>query len=195
MSKSSSREMLAISMPDNSLIKLDGELYKIDKIEYSLGKSMASVQLCSVKDGLSKSIDFTNNDKVTVIDHTIKQVEYWYPSKDDEQVHEFFDINDLSIIKIDKSIFEEKKGLIKSGEIYDLILIDNEVVGLMLSRFIEIEVSRIVSNEEEPSNAETIGGNIIVELETGMHISVPSYIERSDIIKIDTRNRVFVQRF
>lgn len=186
-------KVLAISAYADSIICIDGELFKIEKIDFTIGKNTTHAQLCSVDSGNIRNVEFNSEDEVNILVHDVVKVEYWYPSEEDENQEVFFDVNKLAEISIDREIINKKMGFIKIGEIFDAILCDNKIVGIILPRFMELEVKAVIDSSF--SNNDDSRQNIKVELETGKIISVPSYIEKSDIIKIDTRTQTFVQRF
>lgn len=192
MKKIKSQKITASSLFGGAMI-LDKNGYSlVDKVEINAGQGVVTVWLCNIESGFAETINFSAKEKVSTVLYKEKEVEYWHKSEDSEE-ELFFDINALNAIKISPKICESKMGFIKKGIVYKIIVINDETIGIVLPRFIEIEVKSVIQDEDIV--VDNKDSQIKVELETGMVIEVPNFIERSDILKVDTRKRKFVQRF
>lgn len=195
MKKSKLLKTLIMNLFEGAMIKYRGKLFIVDKIDSASQSSVITVSLCDLDDGIVKIQTFDPKDSLEIFDYEMKDVEYWHVSEDNENDEIFFDVDSLKPIYVPKDICETKRGFIKNGIVYNLIVMNDKVISIMLPRFVEIEVKSVIQNENNREEEYNNSSFIKVELETGASMNVPSYIERSDVIKIDTRKQCFVQRF
>jgi elongation factor P len=92
---------------------------------------------------------------------------------------------------INKEKFEEKIIYIKEGTDINIILHNNELIAVDIPNFVELKVvdttpgfkGDTVSSQSKPAT-----------VETGAVIMVPMFINKGDVIKIDTRNGEYITR-
>ncbi|MCK5788071.1 MAG: hypothetical protein KAH32_03685 [Chlamydiia bacterium] len=182
-----------------ALLSIDGKYFYVDKAEPAINKGAMSVSLCDLYTGISTNQNFMSKDKYYLVQYRVVQAEYWHPNEE-KGTELFFDIDDITSIDISLDICSGKMGYIKSGIVYKILMSEsNSILGIILPRFVELEVKAILQDNEANSLGNNVfrdsDAHVIAELETGEKISVPSYIERADIVKVDTRKRAYVQRF
>lgn len=102
----------------------------------------------------------------------------------------FFDPKDLIDWYVDMVIVEDRKWLLKTGVEVKGIVFDNKLIDIVLAGFIDYMVMDIETTVD-PNSGKTIR---LAILETGGKVEVPDNVELSDIIKVDTGLKRFLQR-
>ena len=80
---------------------------------------------------------------------------------------------------------------LKENEILEILVAEQNAVSVALPIFVELEVT-----ETDPGlRGDTAsGGSKPAVLETGASVQVPLFVERGDVLKIDTRTESYVER-
>ena len=110
----------------------------------------------------------------------------------DDQGFNFMDQETFDQILIQGSMIENN-DLLKEGDVCEVIIHEenNQILGCELPTFVVLEVTSADPNVKGNS-ASNITKNCVVE--TGSTIKVPMFVEAGDKIKIDSRNREYMDR-
>ncbi|HUW21151.1 MAG TPA: elongation factor P [Candidatus Bathyarchaeia archaeon] len=161
-----------------------------DKEFYSPGKGSAIVRLKlkNLKNGnvLHEVIKTDEMIEETAVDYLMAQ--YLYK---DENRFVFMDPRSYEQYQVAEKLVEDSQGLIKEGLEYQLVIYENEVIGInfptkMSFKVIEAEVS-------DKGNTVTAATKS-AKLETGIVVKVPLFIREGDVITIDTETKGYVGR-
>ncbi|MGH2571333.1 MAG: elongation factor P [bacterium] len=88
-------------------------------------------------------------------------------------------------------LFGDQEELLKENEVVTVLMHGEKPLLVEIPNFVELEVT-----ETEPGfrgNTAT-GALMAAKLETGATVSVPLFINKGDVLKIDTRTRSYVER-
>ena len=110
----------------------------------------------------------------------------------DESGYHFMNQETFDQITLDGAMLENK-DLMKEGDICEVLIHEetNQILSAELPNFVVLEVVQADPNVKGNS-ASNITKNCTVE--TGAIIKVPLFVEEGDKIKIDTRNREYMDR-
>ncbi len=174
-------------MRPGTRVELDhGEPYIITEYQHvKPGKGGAFVRL-KLKSLISGSvIDRTLKAGESLEQAVVKHCEMQY-LYGDGSTRVFMDQKSFEQIEVPESLIANADLLMENCEI-DLVLHHEKPIGVELPNFVILEVA-----ETDPPSK---GGHLKpATLETGAVIQVPSFIERGDKLRIDTRDRSYASR-
>ncbi len=173
-------------MRPGARVELDGEPYVISRYQHvKPGKGGAFVRL-KLKNLISGAvIDRTlkGGESLEVAEVSHRQMQYLYADGDDLV---FMDQQSYDQCSIPRSLIESADLLAESCEV-DVLLYRGNPVDVNLPNFVVLEVEATDPHEKgcklKPAR-----------LETGATVQVPSFIDRGEKLKIDTRDRSYVER-
>lgn len=172
-------------------IVIDNELYEIIWFQHSKiarRGAIVKVKLRKLKSGetIEKTFRADEKFKLAILDR--KKMQYLYK-----------DNNNLVLMNKEtyeqRSVDEKKLGekiiYLKEGSDINTIIHNGKLVSMDVPNFVELEVVNTtpgfkgdtVSSQSKPAN-----------VETGAVVMVPMFINKGDIIKIDTRNGKYITR-
>ena len=172
-------------------IKLGGELYVVEDCQYvkpGKGGSFVKTRLRNLKLDTVTDKTFREVEKVEDIFVDRKTFLYQYHSGN---TYNFMDKESFEEIVVDKKTLGHAAGYLKDGSEITAAVHDGQIVTIEPPLFVNLKV---VSTEPGIRGDTSKSGNKPAELETGLTIQVPLFIEAGDILKIDTRNGKYVER-
>jgi elongation factor P len=171
--------------------ELDGDLYKV--IEYDhhkpgRGKATIRIKARNLKSGHMLDKSFISGDRVQDIRLEYHTVQLLY--QDDELFH-FMDLDTYEQPVINKDVIAEAEPYLKDGMEVKLTFYNNEPLDIELPTTVDLEVVEAdVAIRGDRATAVTKR----IVLETGLEIQAPSFIEASDLVRVDTRTGEYVTR-
>ncbi len=173
-------------------IELDNQIYTIITFQHvKPGKGAAFVRT-KLKHILSgKIIDKTFNAGVKITPARIEKNDYQFLYQKNNDYY-FMDTNSFEQICIPKEKISASQWL-KPGEQVD-ILIHREKNTLLLCeipQFVQLKISYTEPGIKGDTATKALKWATV---ETGAKIQVPLFIEKDDIIKIDTKNQNYIER-
>ncbi|OWZ84033.1 elongation factor P [Natranaerobius trueperi] len=172
-------------------IELDGEVYTIvDFLHVKPGKGAAFVRtkLRHYKTGSISEKTFRAGEKVQRAHIEKSEMQYLYSADD---MFYFMDTTSFEQYTINKEQLGDKVKYLKENMVISILFYGKEIIGIELPVFVELQVS-----ETEPGvKGDTAsGGSKPAQLETGLSVNVPFFINNGDIIKVDTRTGEYIER-
>jgi elongation factor P len=173
-------------MRPGTRVELDGEPFIITQYQHvKPGKGGAFVRL-KLKSLISGNvIDRTlkSGESLPLAEVTQRDMQYLYG---EAGLRVFMDQDSYEQIEIADDLIENADLIQESCEV-QVVLHNGKPIGVELPIFVVLEVT-----ETDPASK---GGKLkLATLETGAVLQVPSFIERGEKIKIDTRDRKYVER-
>ena len=172
-------------------IELKGEIYAIvDFLHVKPGKGGAFVRtkLKNVKTGLVVDKTFRAGEKMeqAIIDR--KTMQYLY--SDDNQYY-FMNKDNYEQISLPEEQLTDMKDFLKEGNDVEIIFCKAEVIGAELPYFMNLKVIDTVPGVK----GNTVSGALKpATLETGAIVQVPLFVKEGDVIKVDTREKKYMER-
>ena len=172
-------------------IELKGEIYSIVDFQHvkpGKGGAFVRTKLKNVKSGLVVDKTFRAGEKMeqAVIDR--KTMQYLYS---DGNGYHFMNKENYEQISLSKDQISEIADLLKEGNDVDVIFCKGDMMGVELPNFMSLKVIKTMPGVK----GNTVYGALKpATLETGVIIQVPLFIKEGDVIKIDTREKKYIER-
>jgi elongation factor P len=155
------------------------------------GAAFVKTKLRNLENGRILENTFSAGEKIDII--RIERRPYQFLYKDDTGYHfmhnETFEQIDLQEELVDNA------DLLKEGQVVEMMINtddDDKVLTCELPPFVELEVTYA----EPGVRGDTASSTVMKQatLETGAQISIPSFINQGEKIKVDTRERAYSER-
>lgn len=172
-------------------IELKGEIYSIvDFLHVKPGKGGAFVRtkLKNIQTGLVVDKTFRAGEKMeqAIIDR--KTMQYLY---NDGESYYFMNKENYEQIALSKEQVNDLKEFLKEGNDVEIIFCKGDMIGAELPNFLNLKITKTMPGVK----GNTVSGALKpATLETGAIIQVPLFIKEGDIIKIDTREKKYIER-
>ena len=173
-------------MRPGTRVEIEGEPFEITQYQHvKPGKGGAFVRL-KLKSLISGSVldrTLKAGDSLTQADVSERGMQYLY---DDGDKRVFMDQESYDQVEISAAMIENADLLAENCEVR-VLLHNDRPVGVELPNFVVLEI-----RETDPPEK---GGRLKPAIvESGAQIQVPSFLERGERVKIDTRDRKYVER-
>jgi elongation factor P len=171
-------------------IELEGELYQVIDYQHIKMKrtALAKVKLRDIKAGHTIERTFQSDDKLIWARLESRSMQYLY---NDGNLYYFMDEQSFEQMPISASQLGDAINYLKEGMSLEVSSYKGELIGVELPITVELQVT-----ETGPSfkGDTATTGTKPAELETGITIQVPLFVEEGDVIKIDTRSGNYLER-
>jgi len=172
-------------------IELDGELYQVlDYHHIKLGRGSAQIRLKlrDIRAGHTIERTFQSTEKFTRARLDYRSMQYLYNEGD---LYYFMDEQSFEQMPLSASQLGDAVNYIKEGMSLEVSSYKDELVGVELPITVELQVI-----ETEPGSKRDTATAVskAAKLETGITIQVPLFINKGDIIKVDTRTGSYLER-
>ena len=163
----------------------------VDELEFTKpgkGRAIYRLRLRNLFDNTVVDSNYHSGDTVELADVTSHDLQYLYAEADH---YVFMDTESFEQYMIPNSIVGDKKTFLKEGTIVAGLFWDQKPIDVTLPNFVELKVVQsAISSKTDTITAQ----NKSIVLETGFSIGVPTFIKEGDVIKIDTRSGIYVER-
>ena len=172
-------------------VKLDDKLYEIISFQHAkLGRGGAYVKtkLKELKSGYVSDKTFRAGEKVNQAILEEKKMEYLYR---EDALFYFMDVVNYEQLTISKAELREVAKYLKENLLIDALMHKGSLVGMKLPLFVELTVT-----ETEPGlrGDRVSGGSKPATLETGAVLQVPLFVNKGDLVRVNTRTGEYVER-
>lgn len=182
--------ILASQLNAGMTIALNGNYYRVEsaaKVSVQKTLPLVRVKLHNVLSDEVIEKTFKPSQKleeITISDH---KLEYLYPQ---EKQYVFLDINTLDLITVSKEIIGDAVLFLKEGTEVKATCFGASIFSIELPQFLELMVASAGSIKKTSHD----GATRLIKLESGAELEVPSFVEAGDIVKVDTKNKEYIQR-
>ena len=172
------------------IIELEGKLYQVTDYRHVKMKrtALARVKLRDIQAGHTIEQTFQSNQKFTRARLDFRGMQYLY---NDGDLYYFMDEENFEQMPIDTSQLGDAINYLKEGMSLQVSSYKGELVGVELPIAVELEV---VDTGPDFKGDTATAGSKPATLETGITIQVPLFINKGDIIKVDTRDGSYLER-
>ncbi len=173
------------------VLRLDGDLYFMVEFEHfkpGKGAAVVRTRLKGVKTGAMIDRTYRSGDKVDDVRLERRKMQFLYKSGD---LYCFMDNETYDQYELSPEVMGNAVKYLKENEILEILVAEQNAVSVALPIFVELAVT-----ETDPGlRGDTAsGGSKPAVLETGASVQVPLFVERGDVLKIDTRTETYVER-
>jgi elongation factor P len=172
-------------------IELDGQLYQVldyQHIKIGRGSAQVRLKLRDVRAGHTTERSFQASETFTRAFLERRPAQYLY---NDGSLYHFMDTKSFEQIPIDKSMLGDVLNYLKDGSNLEILTHKGKSMGIQLPVSVELKVTETGPGFKGDTAS---AGSKPAELETGMTIKVPFFINTGDIIKVDTRSGEYLER-
>ncbi len=172
-------------------IEWEGKPYEIieyQHVKVSKNQPTVRTRLKDLTTGRVFEVNFRSGEKFEKPDLQEKEMQFLYKEKDQ---FVFMDLEDYDQVYIsEEEIGEAAKFLKENLNVY-VLYYKGKVIGIELPNIVELEVI-----DTEPGvKGDTVGSATKpATLETGAVIQVPLFIDKGDVIRVDTRTGKYIER-
>lgn len=183
--------IVATQLKKGQCIKYQGELGIVLGIEHRTpgkGNALIMATIRSFQSGKTKDIRFASGDKVDTVAAERQKLEYSYS---DQTGHHFMDPQTYETVTLDGALMEDYQQMLTDGLEVEVLFIEGKAVSLDMPANVELTVTISPPGVKgDTANAATKEA----EVETGLRLQVPLFINEGDRIKVDTRTGKYVSR-
>lgn len=172
-------------------IETDNDIWQVIEFQHvKPGKGAAFVRskLRSLRSGNIQEKTFRGGEKVERAHIDNSKMTYLYSSGD---AHSFMDTTSYEQIDLQTSQIERQLKFLKENMEVNVLQYGHEILGVELPQSVKLEVT-----ETEPGiKGDTAsGGTKPATVETGLTVQVPFFVNKGDVLIIDTREGKYVSR-
>jgi len=171
-------------------IVFDNQLYKIlyfQHVKPGKGGAFVRTKLKDLKSGAIIEKTFRAGEKVEQAIMETKKMQYLYK----DQYYNFMDIRTYELIQLNEKALEDKKNYLMENMELTVIFYKNKPISIELPISIEAKVIKT----EPGIKGDTVSLSFKpAEIETGVKVMVPLFINVGDTVRIDTRNGEYLTR-
>ena len=172
-------------------IEIDGEPYILVQFEFvkpGKGQALYKCKLKNMVTGAQFDRTFRSGEKFKQPDLEEQEMEYLYAEGD-----QFCFMNMTTYVQeyLTEEQLGDAKDFLKENTVCNILLFEGRPIGISLPIFINLKVA-----ETEPwAKGDTASGDSKpATLETGYVLQVPPFIDKGELLKIDTRTGDYVER-
>jgi len=173
-------------------IVLDGKPYVVLEFNFLRMQQRKPAVQTKIKDLVSGKViarSFHPQDTIEEADISRKKVKFLYVNRGEFWFCE--KNNPASRFKLPQEIIGAAADLMKQKMLVDALVFGEDIINIDLP--IKVDLKVIESPPSFKGNTAS-GGSKQVKLETGATVNVPFFINEGDIVRVNTRERIYVER-
>ncbi|PIE70426.1 MAG: elongation factor P [Deltaproteobacteria bacterium] len=172
-------------------IEIDGEPHVVTQFEFvkpGKGQALYKCKLKNMVTGSQFDKTWRSGEKIDKASLEEREMEYLYH---DGTHYCFMNTTTYDQVELTRDHVEDVIDLLKENMVCQVLFHGERPLGITLPMFVEMQV---VKAEPWVKGDTASGSSKPAELETGLVIQVPPFIEEGEQIKIDTRTKSYVER-
>ncbi|MCA9529660.1 MAG: elongation factor P [Myxococcales bacterium] len=152
------------------------------------GQAFFRTKMKNMMTGSTLERTYKSGEKLDKADTEERTMQYLYPEGD---VRVFMDTTNYEQIRLSNEQLGDNVYYLLDGTEVDVMFFEGKPIGVTPPTFVELEV---VSTEPGFKGDTSSNTTKPAELETGMVVNVPLFVNQGDRLKIDTRTGEYVER-
>jgi elongation factor P len=167
------------------------EPWQITELEFvNPGKGTAFYRTKLRNVGTGRTVDFTFKSGESVEQYEVYSKDLQYLFRDDQTLT-FMDPDTYNQIPMKSSVAGDGAEFMQEGESYQVLLHDDEGIGLRLPK----KVIQTVEYTEEAARGNTVA-NVLkpAQLDNGVTVMVPAFVKNGDKIAVNPETREYLER-
>ncbi|HHU63161.1 MAG TPA: elongation factor P [Clostridiales bacterium] len=172
-------------------VEIDGQVYTIVDFQHvkpGKGAAFVRTKIKNIVTGGITERTFNPTEKFPRAHIERKEMQYLY---NDGNLYYFMDLETYEQIPLNKDQVEDALKYIKENMNVIIKFFKGEAFSVEPPNFVELEV---VETEPGVKGDTAAGGSKPATLETGATLHVPFFINKGDIIRVDTRTGEYIER-
>lgn len=180
----------AIDVRTGNLLLIDGKIFKVDHVEVKGAAKVHKtvfIKMHDIIDGKDHEQSYQQEDKFEEADVTQKKAAYSYSDGDsffflDEDTYETYELN--------SRILGKKKIYLKENEKYKIDIYEDRPIDIIFPERIRFKVTTSPPGIKQHDSVTAKQ----IQLENGMEVDAPQFIEEGDIVEVDTETGKYIDR-
>lgn len=152
------------------------------------GQAFVRSKLKNLRTGANQEVTFRSAEKVETAHIDTKTMQYLY---ENDGLHIFMDTETYEQVDIPAVQIEDELLFLKDNMEVDIMFYEGEVIGVQLPTKVNLEV---VQTDPGIRGDTQSGGSKPATLETGAVITVPLFINKGDIVEVNTEEATYSSR-
>jgi len=172
-------------------IEIDGEPYAIVEFQHvkpGKGGAFVRTKMKSLKSGNVIDRTFRAGEKVDVPELEEKTMQYLYAADKDRVL---MDTSSYEQISMSEKQLGDSVNYLKENMEIKVLYFKGQPINVDIPMFVELKIARTDPGVRGDTAS---GGSKPATLETGAVVKVPFYLNEGDVIKVDTRSGIFIER-
>ena len=172
-------------------VELDGMAWQVIDFQHvKPGKGAAFVRskLRNIKTGTIVERTFRAGEKIPRARLDKREMQYLYSSGDE---YVFMDNQSFEQVTLSKELLGDGLKYLKENMNINIAMYQGEIIGLELPNFVELQV---IDTEPGIKGDTASGASKNATLETGAVVQVPLFVNVGDVLRIDTRTGLYIER-
>ena len=172
-------------------IEIDGEPYVIVEFQHvkpGKGGAFVRTKMKSLKSGNVIDRTFRSGEKVDVPELEEKTMQYLYAADKDRVL---MDTSTYEQISMSEKQLGDSVNYLKENMEIKVLYFKGQPINIDIPMFVELKIARTDPGVRGDTAS---GGSKPATLETGAVVKVPFYLNEGDVVKIDTRSGIFIER-
>jgi elongation factor P len=177
---------------NGSHIEVDGTIYRIMEFQHvKPGKGGAFVRskLRRVEDGNVIDKTFRAGEKFRQVRTETRKMQFLY---DSGEAAVFMDSRDYEQLELPRELAGDAMQWVKPNEDVEILFVDERPTGVQVASAVDMAVTK--TDPGLKGDTASGGGTKPAELETGVTIEVPLFINEGERVRVDTRSGEYVGR-
>lgn len=152
------------------------------------GQAFVRTKLKNLRTGANQDITFKSAEKIEPAHIDTSTMQYLY---ENDGLHTFMDVESYEQIAIPTEQIEEELQFLKDGAEADIMRYEGEVIGVQLPAKVNLEVTKTDPGIRGDTQS---GGSKPATLETGAVVTVPLFINKGDVLEVNTEDGSYSSR-
>jgi len=172
-------------------IEMEGGLYSIldwQHIKMGRGSAQVRLKLRDIRGGHTIERTFQAGEKFVRARLDRRQVQFLYSDGD---LYYFMDSENFEQSTLNSDLLGDALSYLKEGMSLEILSYEGEPISIEMPNSVELEIS-----ETGPAfkGDTATAGNKPANLETGITIQVPLFVNTGDVVRVDTRTGEYLER-
>ncbi len=175
----------------NTKVLFNGIPCNVDEVDFmkpGKGRAVYRLKLRNIRADTINEVTYHSGDEVEGIEISSMGRQYLYQ---DGKNYVFMNSETFEQHAIPEERLGDKQRFLKEGTIVSVQMMGDEPIAVNIPNFVELKVVQSTVSTKTDS---LVAQNKTVTLETGATIGVPTFVKEGDIIKVDTRTGIYVER-
>ena len=172
--------------------EMEGKVYQVIEFQHvkpGKGAAFVRTKYKDVVSGATREASFNPTAKFETVQVERRELQYSY---NDGGLYYFMDMESYEMIPVDANKLGDNFKFVKEMEMCKLSSIKGDIFAVEPPTFVEL----VVTETEPGVRGDTSSTNSLkpATIETGATIMVPLFVNQGDKIKVDTRDKSYVER-
>jgi elongation factor P len=171
--------------------RMEQELWKILEFQHvkpGKGGAFVRTRLRRLSDGAVIEKTFRAGEKIDEIRIVARQMQFLYESN---ELFYFMDEETFEQTPLSRELLDEAIPYLKENMVVKVLWHEERPLWIEIPQFVELEV---VSTDPGVRGDTATGGSKPAELETGLNVQVPLFIDVGDVIRVDSSTGEYLTR-